>query len=78
MQGKIDRAGNVTLRFNMMGDKLYSPDGSQHCLPCELCGLPQWAHLLTVSVVCQQCANACPELDCNSHAHSSIDGRCEC
>lgn len=60
MEGSIDTAGNAVLRWNIQEDKLYSPDGAQHCLPCEDCGDPQWVSLLTVSVICPLCA---PPLD---------------
>lgn len=74
MEGNIDHKGTVNLSWTLDYDKLYSPDGLQHCLPCETCGQPQWVGLLTVSVLCDRCADG---IRCSEHAHSSIDGRCE-
>lgn len=54
--GCIDRHGKCELTWHLDYNKLYSPDGTQHCLPCEYCGNPQWVSLPTVSVVCEYCA----------------------
>ena len=55
MTGSHDRSGNIVLEWNSQAEKLYSPDGTQHCLPCDRCGQPQWVSLLTVSVLCDRC-----------------------
>lgn len=55
MQGKHDGAGDCRLTWNSQGDRLYSPDHTQHCLPCDDCGQPQWVSLRTVSVLCLAC-----------------------
>lgn len=55
MTGKITSIGGCTLQWNMMDEKLYSPDGLQQLLPCERCGQPQWVSLRTVSVQCDAC-----------------------
>jgi hypothetical protein len=62
MNGSIDKAGNAVIRWNIQDGKFYSPDGTQHCLPCETCGDPQWVSLPTVSVVCNRCAEPDPDL----------------
>lgn len=56
MTGEITPSGKCTLQWDLMTEKLYSPDGTQQCLPCERCGQPQWVGLLTVSVLCDRCA----------------------
>jgi hypothetical protein len=43
------------------GDKLYSPDGRAHLLPCETCGAPEWVSPAIQAVTCAACANGEPE-----------------
>ena len=72
MQGSFNKYGDVTLTWNIQGEKLYSPDGLSHCLPCETCGHPQWVSLLTVSVLCDRCALALDEPCCDGEVfHAS-------
>lgn len=54
--GTIQRDGTVTLQWNCQCDRLLSPDGSQHCLPCERCGDAQWVALGVVATLCDRCA----------------------
>lgn len=61
MNGTINRSGDIEIRWNMQEEKLYSPDGSKHLLPCERCGLPQWASLPVVSILCDRCASVLSE-----------------
>lgn len=64
VEGSISRTGAIRLNWNLQETKLYSPDGTRHCLPCEMCGIPQWVGLRTVSVVCPDCANSLlPEIE---------------
>ena len=62
MESTFDKTGTITLTWNLQTDKLYSPDGTKHCLPCEICGKPEWVGLSTVSVMCQPCADSTNEL----------------
>lgn len=78
MQGKIDRSDNVVIRFNIQSDKLLSPDHSLQMLPCEFCGAPHWTEVNAVSSLCLACILRGDELDCSQHAHSTINGACEC
>lgn len=55
MQGSIDHVGQCVLRWDTQVEKLYSPDGAFHLLPCDHCGDPCWVALNTVSVVCERC-----------------------
>lgn len=57
-RGTFDSNGLVTIVYNPFeSNKLYSPDGSKHLLPCETCGNVQWVSIGTVSVICDSCAN---------------------
>ena len=58
MQGTIDRTGKCELKWDLQLEKLYSPDGLKHCLPCESCGEPQWVQLNAVSTLCALCYKA--------------------
>lgn len=57
MTGKHTQDGQVTLSWDSQTEKLYSPDRTQQCLPCESCGQPQWVTLSTVAIVCLPCYN---------------------
>lgn len=58
IEGKYTSSGDITLTWNIQENKLYSPDGLSHCLPCDHCGQPQWVSLPSVAVVCDHCALA--------------------
>lgn len=53
--GTTDRDGTITFTWNMQAYQLLSPDGTQHVLPCETCGQPEWVRLNVVSTLCNTC-----------------------
>ena len=77
MQGKIDKTGKIELKWDLQLEKLYSPDGLLHCLPCEICGAPQWVQLNTVSVVCDRDAEMVSDLTGRQFDESDIETRWE-
>jgi hypothetical protein len=67
MEAINSKSGEVVIRYNPHNfDRLYSPDGKLHLLPCEGdCGRAVWVQPLTESVLCEDChANpAEPDID---------------
>jgi len=49
--------GAVVIRYEPHNfDRLYSPDGKQHLLPCEGdCGRAVWVSPVTDAVICETC-----------------------
>ncbi len=58
MKMAFNRGHSVTLSWEPEnGDKLLSPDKTQHFLPCEWCLTFNWVSLSVVSYVCDCCSN---------------------
>lgn len=55
MKADINKNGDVTVRYNVIHNKLLSPDGTQHLIPCETCRSILWVALNVVSIVCDRC-----------------------
>jgi len=58
MTGKHEGNGDITITWNTCTERLKSPDGKVHLLPCESCGDPAWVALNVVSHICDQCSMA--------------------
>jgi hypothetical protein len=59
MKASHNRIGDITIEFNSQGERLLSPDKTQHLLPCCKCGELHWVNLNVVSVVCYEgCSNS--------------------
>jgi hypothetical protein len=57
MEANYKNSHEVVIRYSPHNfDRLYSPDGKQHLLPCEGgCGRAVWVQPLTESVMCETC-----------------------
>ncbi len=59
MKGTYDSSHQIVIRYQPEnGDKLMSPDGTKHFLPCEnkMCGEMHWVAVNVVSFFCDACS----------------------
>lgn len=55
MQGTIGPYATMTITWDANYERLLSPDGTVHLLPCEKCGKPEWHALNVVTFICDPC-----------------------